>query len=100
MLLRQFLRPYDSIGRQEGAVIGVLLANMTASDAYLWAEKMRKTIASHVIAHGQKTFSDHELLASGSRADPRDLLTGRIGLRKVAGVVRCSAAKSPSKIIG
>jgi PleD family two-component response regulator len=35
----------------------VLLINMPASDAYLWAEKIRKMIASHVIMIGANTLS-------------------------------------------
>jgi len=60
-------------------VIGVVLANMTASDAYLWAEKLRKTIASHVIAHGQKTFSVTVSLGVcglSERMNARDLMSG------------------------
>jgi len=78
-LLRQYLRPYDIIGRQDGPVIGVVLANMTASDAYLWAEKMRKTIASHVIAHGPRTFSVTASLGVcglSERMNARELLSG------------------------
>ena len=58
---------------------GVLLANMTASDAYLWAEKLRKQIASHVIDYGQKTFSVTVSLGVcglSERMTARDLLTG------------------------
>lgn len=78
-LLRGFLRPYDSVGRQDGAMMGVILTNMTASDAYLWAEKMRKTIASHVITHGQKTFSVTVSLGVcglSERMTAHDLLAG------------------------
>ena len=78
-LLKEFLRPYDTIGRQDGAMVGVLLANMTASDAYLWAEKLRKQIASHVIDYGQKTFSVTVSLGVcglSERMTARDLLTG------------------------
>jgi PleD family two-component response regulator len=38
-------------------MIGVLLINTAASDAYLWAEKIRKQIASHVITLGSRSFS-------------------------------------------
>jgi PleD family two-component response regulator len=37
--------------------MGVLLINTTASEAYLWAEKVRKQIASHIITIGGKSFS-------------------------------------------
>ena len=35
----------------------VLLAGTTSSDAYLWAEKIRKNIAGQVITIGEKSFS-------------------------------------------
>ena len=47
-ILRGSLRPYDVLGRLENDRLGVLLINTAASDAYLWAEKMRKTVSSHV----------------------------------------------------
>ncbi|HMK39381.1 MAG TPA: GAF domain-containing protein [Bacteroidota bacterium] len=56
-ILRSNIRPYDSIGRLEGDRLGVLLINTAASDAYLWAEKMRKAISSHVMNVGKKSFS-------------------------------------------
>jgi diguanylate cyclase (GGDEF)-like protein len=55
--IRANIRPYDVVGRQEGDGIGVLLANTAASDAYLWAEKIRKQIASNIISLGNKSFS-------------------------------------------
>ena len=33
------------------------LVNTTASDAYLWAEKIRKMVASHTITLAGRTFS-------------------------------------------
>jgi len=56
-IIRSNLRPYDVIGRQEADRLGVLLVNTPASDAYLWAEKVRKVIASHVVTLGGKSFS-------------------------------------------
>jgi GGDEF domain-containing protein len=35
----------------------VLLVNTTASDAYLWGEKLRKLVAGHVMTVGGKSFS-------------------------------------------
>ncbi len=37
--------------------MGVLLVNTTASEAYLWAEKVRKQIASHIITIDGKNLS-------------------------------------------
>jgi diguanylate cyclase (GGDEF)-like protein len=56
-ILRSNIRPYDAIGRLEGDRLGVLLINTAASDAYLWAEKMRKAISSHVMSVGKRSFS-------------------------------------------
>ncbi len=56
-LLRANIRPYDVLGRQEEDRLGVLLINTAASDAYLWAEKIRKATASHVVRIGTKTLS-------------------------------------------
>jgi diguanylate cyclase (GGDEF)-like protein len=56
-IIRSNIRSYDIVGRQETDGMGILLINTTASDAYLWAEKMRKQIASHIITLGGKTFS-------------------------------------------
>jgi diguanylate cyclase (GGDEF)-like protein len=56
-ILRSNIRPYDAIGRLDGDRLGVLLINTAASDAYLWAEKMRKAVSSHVINVGKRSFS-------------------------------------------
>jgi diguanylate cyclase (GGDEF)-like protein len=56
-LLKAQVRAYDAVGMMEHQTLGVILASMTASNAYLWAEKARKSIASHVIAYGNKNFS-------------------------------------------
>ena len=56
-ILRANIRPYDAVGRLEGDRLGVLLINTAASDAYLWAEKMRKAVSSHVMTVGKRSFS-------------------------------------------
>ena len=56
-LVRSGVRSYDVVGRLETNRIGVLLAGTTSSDAYLWAEKIRKAIAGQVITIGEKSFS-------------------------------------------
>jgi diguanylate cyclase (GGDEF)-like protein len=56
-IIRGNIRLYDVLGRQGDDTLGVLLMNMPASDAYLWAEKIRKMIASHVIMIGPRTLS-------------------------------------------
>jgi diguanylate cyclase (GGDEF)-like protein len=56
-VIRGNIRPYDAVGRHDQDRLGVLLVNMAASDAYLWAEKLRKLMASHVMMLGGKSFS-------------------------------------------
>ena len=56
-VLRANIRRYDVLGRQEDNTLGVLLINTPASEAYLWAEKVRKLVAGHVIRIGAKTLS-------------------------------------------
>jgi len=56
-LIRSSVRSYDVVGRIETNRFGILLAGTASSDAYLWAEKIRKNIAGHVITIGEKSFS-------------------------------------------
>jgi diguanylate cyclase (GGDEF)-like protein len=56
-ILRANIRPYDAVGRLENDRLGVLLVSTAASDAYLWAEKMRKAVSSHVMIVGKRSFS-------------------------------------------
>lgn len=56
-LLRASVRSYDIVGRYDYNRFGVVLVNTAANDAYIWAEKTRKTIASHVVNVGGKSFS-------------------------------------------
>jgi diguanylate cyclase (GGDEF)-like protein len=56
-IVRANLRVYDTIGRHETDRLGILLIQTPASDAYLWAEKLRKLIASHVMSVAGKSFS-------------------------------------------
>jgi diguanylate cyclase (GGDEF)-like protein len=57
LLLREHARAYDLIGRIEADRLGVILVGTAASDAYLWAERIRKLIASHVMSVGTRSFS-------------------------------------------
>jgi diguanylate cyclase (GGDEF)-like protein len=56
-IVRANIRSYDVVGRQDADGMGVLLINTTASEAYLWAEKVRKQIASHIITICGRSFS-------------------------------------------
>ena len=56
-IVRANIRSFDVVGREDTDGMGVLLINTTASEAYLWAEKVRKQIASHIITISGKSFS-------------------------------------------
>ncbi len=56
-IIRGSLRAYDVLGRYRDDRFGVLLVNTAASDSYLWAEKIRKLMASHVVTVEGKSFS-------------------------------------------
>lgn len=48
------IRPYDVVGRHHEGLFGVVLAARGDQDAYLWGEKLRKEVASRIIAIGQR----------------------------------------------
>ncbi|MEX0602902.1 MAG: sensor domain-containing diguanylate cyclase, partial [Bacteroidota bacterium] len=56
-MIKSFVRPYDLVGRFDFNRFAVMLVNTSANDAYLWAEKVRKNIASNIINIDQKSFS-------------------------------------------
>lgn len=56
-LIKSFIRSYDIIGRFDFNRFAICLTNSSANDSYLWAEKVRKNIASNVINIDQKSFS-------------------------------------------
>lgn len=56
-MIKSCIRPYDLVGRFDFNRFGVLLVSTTANEANLWAEKLRKNIASNVINIEQKSFS-------------------------------------------
>lgn len=56
-MIKSSIRPYDLVGRFDFNRFGVLLVSTTANEANLWAEKLRKNIASNVINIEQKSFS-------------------------------------------
>ena len=55
--VRSSVRKYDIVGRIDYNRFGVALLNTTANEAYLWAEKIRKNVAAHVITLDEKSFS-------------------------------------------
>ena len=56
-IVAQHARSYDVLGRYETHSIGVVLPGRTDEDAYLWAEKARKEIASTVLQLGAKNMT-------------------------------------------
>ncbi len=55
-LLEQ-IKPYDIVGRFDRYSFGMLLMHSSPEDAYLRGEKVRKTVAGNVIAHGGNNYS-------------------------------------------
>ena len=55
--LRASVRQYDIVARFNEATFALILTDTIASDAYLWAEKVRGAIAATIIAADKKSFS-------------------------------------------
>lgn len=55
--IRSSIRQYDFVGRLESNRFAIILINTAATDAYLWSEKIRKTVAGHVVELDGKSFS-------------------------------------------
>ncbi|MBI4811008.1 MAG: diguanylate cyclase [Ignavibacteriales bacterium] len=55
--IRSSVRQYDLVGRYDTDRFGVLLIGTASNEAYLWAEKIRKTIAALIINLDGKSFS-------------------------------------------
>lgn len=55
--IRASIRSYDLVGRYDHQQFGILLVNTAANEAYIWAEKIRKNVAGHVINLEGKSFS-------------------------------------------
>jgi diguanylate cyclase (GGDEF)-like protein len=69
-LLRFSSRTFDVISRVGEHSFAALLIKMSDEEAYLWSEKMRKTIVSEVIAIGKRSFSvTVSIGVSGARRD-------------------------------
>ncbi|HEY6951827.1 MAG TPA: sensor domain-containing diguanylate cyclase [Bacteroidota bacterium] len=56
-IIRNSIRPYDLVGRFDFNRFAVLLANTTPNEASLWAEKLRKNVASNIINVESRSFS-------------------------------------------
>jgi diguanylate cyclase (GGDEF)-like protein len=55
--IRSCIRSYDIVGRIDESRFAVALINTPANEACLWAEKIRKNIAAHIINIEEKSFS-------------------------------------------
>jgi len=53
-MVQSAVRPYDTVGRFNRELFGVVLVKRSDQDAYLWAEKLRKDVASRILAVGQR----------------------------------------------
>lgn len=53
-MVQEAIRPYDTVGRYTEGLLGVVLAARGEQEAYLWGEKLRKEVASRIIAIGQR----------------------------------------------
>ena len=56
-LLAKKLRPYDLLGRFSDNTFSVALVGRSDQEAYLWAERLRKEIAGHIIPFESRTLS-------------------------------------------
>jgi diguanylate cyclase (GGDEF)-like protein len=53
-MIQNSIRPYDTVGRYHNGTFGAVLVSRNDQDAYLWAEKLRKEVASRILALGQR----------------------------------------------
>lgn len=56
-MIQGSVRPYDTVGRLAARQFGVVLAERGDQDAYIWAEKLRKDVASRILALGERKSS-------------------------------------------
>lgn len=55
--LRANVRLYDVVARFDATSFAIVLTDTIASDAYLWAEKLRTSIASSIVTVERRSFS-------------------------------------------
>jgi diguanylate cyclase (GGDEF)-like protein len=56
-MIRASVRPYDLIGRYDFNRFAIMLISTDKNESSLWAEKLRRNIASNIINVDQKSFS-------------------------------------------
>ncbi len=73
-MIKSATRPYDVVGRFDFNRFGMLLVNTTPNEASLWAEKLRKNVASNIINVDGKSFSvTISIGVSGAPAETNDV---------------------------
>jgi diguanylate cyclase (GGDEF)-like protein len=73
-MIKSSIRPYDVVGRFDHNRFAVMLVNTTPNEASLWAEKLRKNVASNVINIDQRSFSvTISVGVSGASGETNDL---------------------------
>ncbi len=73
-MMRNAVRGYDVVGRYDLNQFAVALVNTTANEASLWAEKIRKNVASNIINVENKSFTATVSIGvAGATADMSDL---------------------------
>ena len=56
-MVKVSIRPYDVVGRFDFNCFVILLVNTTSNEASLWAEKIRKNVASNILNIDNKSLS-------------------------------------------
>jgi diguanylate cyclase (GGDEF)-like protein len=56
-MVKVSIRPYDVVGRFDFNCFVILLVHTTSNEASLWAEKIRKNVASNILNIENKSFS-------------------------------------------
>ena len=56
-MVKVSIRPYDVVGRFDFNCFVVLLVHTTSNEASLWAENIRKNVASNILNIENKSFS-------------------------------------------
>ena len=73
-MIKTSIRPYDLVGRFDHNRFAVMLVNTTPNEASLWAEKLRKNVASNIINLDQRSFSvTISVGVSGATGETNDL---------------------------
>jgi diguanylate cyclase (GGDEF)-like protein len=73
-MIKTSVRPYDVVGRIDVNRFSVVLVHTNANEATLWAEKIRKNVASNIINIDNRSFTvTISVGVAGPSADMTDL---------------------------